>query len=176
MEAGCSASMAIASSETRIVSRFPLLPGILLGIGLGGFVDGIVFHQLLQWHHMVTVPFPPQSLSNLKLNTLADGLFHAATWILTFLGLVLLVRARSRSPATWTLRGLVATLLIGFGAFNLAEGVVNHLMLGIHHVNETVPREQWIWWDIGFLGWGAGMLGTGLLLRRADSRHAPALR
>jgi nucleoside-diphosphate kinase len=29
-------------------------PGILLGIGLGGFVDGIVLHQMLQWHHMLT--------------------------------------------------------------------------------------------------------------------------
>jgi uncharacterized membrane protein len=29
-------------------------PGILLGIGLGGFVDGIVLHQILQWHHMLT--------------------------------------------------------------------------------------------------------------------------
>ena len=29
-------------------------PGILLGIGPGGFVDGIVLHQILQWHHMTT--------------------------------------------------------------------------------------------------------------------------
>jgi hypothetical protein len=27
-------------------------PGILLGLGLGGFVDGIVLHQILQWHHI----------------------------------------------------------------------------------------------------------------------------
>ncbi len=32
----------------------PKLPGLLLGIGLGGFVDGIVLHQILQWHHMLT--------------------------------------------------------------------------------------------------------------------------
>ncbi|WP_407319173.1 DUF2243 domain-containing protein [Isoptericola halotolerans] len=30
------------------------LPGILLGVGLGGFVDGILLHQILQWHHMLT--------------------------------------------------------------------------------------------------------------------------
>jgi uncharacterized membrane protein len=27
---------------------------VWLGIGLGGFVDGIVLHQILQWHHMST--------------------------------------------------------------------------------------------------------------------------
>ena len=32
---------------------FPLSPGVVLGIGLGGFVDGIVLHQILRWHHMV---------------------------------------------------------------------------------------------------------------------------
>jgi uncharacterized membrane protein len=32
----------------------PRAPGLLLGIGLGGFVDGIVAHQILQWHHMLT--------------------------------------------------------------------------------------------------------------------------
>jgi len=28
--------------------------GIFLGVGFGGFVDGIVLHQILQWHHMFT--------------------------------------------------------------------------------------------------------------------------
>jgi uncharacterized membrane protein len=32
----------------------PVAPALLLGIGLGGFVDGIVLHQILQWHHMLT--------------------------------------------------------------------------------------------------------------------------
>ncbi len=33
--------------------RQGLLPGLLVGLGLGGFFDGIVLHQLLQWHHML---------------------------------------------------------------------------------------------------------------------------
>jgi len=28
--------------------------GLLYGLGLGGFIDGIVLHQILQWHHMVS--------------------------------------------------------------------------------------------------------------------------
>ena len=30
------------------------LPGIVIGVGLGGFVDGILLHQILQWHHMLS--------------------------------------------------------------------------------------------------------------------------
>lgn len=43
---------------------------------------------------------------------------------------------------------------MGFGISNLVEGIVDHHLLGLHHVNETVPREQWIYWDVGFLIWG----------------------
>ena len=56
---------------------------------------------------------------------------------------------------------------LGWGTFNLVEGVVDHQILGIHHVNETVPREQWIYWDLGFLAWGAAMVvGGWYLLKR----------
>ena len=65
-------------------------------------------------------------------------------------------------------------MLIGFGIFNLVEGTVDHHILGIHHVNERVPREQWIYWDIGFLIWGAAMLVGGWLLLRAGKRETPA--
>jgi Predicted membrane protein (DUF2243) len=58
-----------------------------------------------------------------------------------------------------------------FGIFNLVEGIFDHHLLGIHHVNETVPGEQWIYWDLGFLGWGAAMLIGGWLLLRAGRRE-----
>jgi uncharacterized membrane protein len=59
----------------------------------------------------------------------------------------------------------------GFGIFNLVEGVIDHHLLAIHHVNETVPREQWIYWDVGFLAWGAAMLIGGWSLFRAGRRE-----
>ena len=62
-------------------------------MGLGGFFDGIVLHQILQWHHMATsAGYPADSLPNLQLNTLLDGLFHVATYIFVGLGLVILWR------------------------------------------------------------------------------------
>jgi uncharacterized membrane protein len=33
-------------------------------------------------------------------------------------------------------------MLIGFGLFNLVEGIIDHHLLGIHHVNETAPQDQ----------------------------------
>jgi len=63
---------------------------------------------------------------------------------------------------------LPATMLIGFGAFNLVEGVIDHQILGIHHVNEIVPRAQWIYFEVAFLIWGAFMLlGGWIWLRRS---------
>ena len=52
--------------------------GLLYGIGFGGFVDGIVLHQILQWHHMVSSVDgrDPGTLAGLEANTVADGFFH----------------------------------------------------------------------------------------------------
>ena len=140
--------------------RFPLAGGLLLGLGLGGFVDGILFHQILQWHHMVTsAGFPATSLGNLQFNTLLDGLFHAGTWVLTLAGVFLLWIGAN--GAAWGFRPLIGAMVMGFGLFNLLEGTLNHLVLGLHHVNETVSPDQWLWWDLGFLVWGAVMLAAG---------------
>ena len=150
---------------------FPMAAGILLGVGIGGFFDGVVFHQVLQWHHLVTsAGHPPDSVENLKLNTFWDGVFHLATYLATLLGLLGLWRAGRHPHPAWPGRLLPGALLIGFGAFNLVEGIANHQLLGLHHVNETVPREQWWLWDLGFLAWGAAMLAAGLALVRTGRR------
>ena len=159
-------------SDPARESDFPVSAGILFGLGLGGFFDGIVLHQLLQWHHMLSsAGYPPDSVRNLRINVLWDGIFHAATYVFTVIGLVILWRHSRRSHARWSWKLLPACLLIGFGAFNLVEGLINHQILGLHHVNETAPREHWIYWDIAFLIWGAAMLVSGLvMLRRARTR------
>src|SRR4051812_18890291 len=71
----------------------------------------------------------------------------------------------------WLGKLLAGTILVGFGIFNLAEGLIDLQLLGIHHVNETVPHEQWIWWDLGFLLWGVAMLiGGWVLLRKGQQQ------
>lgn len=116
--------------------------------------------------------YPANSVRNLELNTLFDGLFHAVTYAFVVLGLILLWRAARRSPHAWSSKLLAGTILIGFGLFNVVEGIVNHHILGLHHVNETVPVEQWIYWDIAFPLWGAAMLGAGWGVYRSG-RNAP---
>lgn len=139
--------------------------GIVLGLGLGGFVDGIVLHQILQWHHMLTsAGYPPDSVRNLQINTLADGLFHAATWVLTFVGLLMLWGAR-QAGAAWTRQTVIGAMLMGWGIFNLVEGIVDHQLLGIHHVR---PGPNQLFWDLAFLAFGALLLLAGWVLVRGD--------
>ena len=151
---------------------FPTSASILFGLGLGGFFDGIVLHQILQWHHLLSsAGYPPDSVENLKINTLWDGLFHASAYVFTLLGLFVLWRSSRNRHVRWSGLLLPGGVLMGFGLFNLVEGTINHHWLGLHHVNETVPREQWVYWDLGFLLWGAAMLAGGrVMLRRGQAR------
>ena len=144
----------------------PRTPGILLGIGLGGFVDGILLHQILQWHHMLSSEgdYPGTTVGGLEDNTLADGLFHAGTWLVVVIGLWILWR-RSTSWR-WAMSGeaFVGWMLVGWGLFNLVEGIVNHQILGLHHVREGAGHETA--YDLGFLVFGALLLLGGWLLAR----------
>jgi uncharacterized membrane protein len=145
------------------------LAGLLLGVGLGGFVDGIVLHQILQWHHLLTSQgdHPASTVAGLEANTLADGLFHVFAWFATAGGLVLLWRAmRSGSVPTGAL--LLGLVLAGWGAFNLVEGTIDHHILGIHHVRAGEDQPAY---DVGFLGFGAALLLGGLGLARREERE-----
>jgi uncharacterized membrane protein len=100
-------------------TSFPISAGVLLGLGLGGFFDGIVFHQLLQWHHMLSGWYPLNSIDNLKLNTTWDGIFHSAAYLLVLLGLyVLWLRAR-RSDLHWSRRQCIGARCCSDGASSI---------------------------------------------------------
>ncbi|WIW44512.1 DUF2243 domain-containing protein [Bradyrhizobium sp. 62B] len=152
-------------------NRFPTSAGILLGLGLGAFFDGIVFHQLLQWHHMLSSWYPLNSLDNVRLNTLWDGLFHSAAYVLLLTGLYLLWQRARKDGFDWSNAQCLGAMLLGWGVFNLVEGVVDHQILRLHQVNETAPEAQRVFWDIGFLLWGAAMLVMGgSLVRGAQGK------
>jgi uncharacterized membrane protein len=150
------------------------LPGILLGVGLGGFVDGILLHQVLQWHHMLSSSatanvdvgdHPVDTVHGLEMNTLADGLFHTVTWLAVLAGLgVLYSRVAEARGRVWRSRVLWGWMLAGWGAFNLVEGVVDHHVLGIHHV-VTGPHQTSA--DLLFLALGAVLVAGGWALQRA---------
>ena len=156
--------------------RPPRLPGIALGIGLGGFLDGIVLHQVLQWHHLVsdTGDHPVSTVAGLEANTLADGIFHLATWLFVVAGTLLAVRAWQRRELAPPWRSHVGLLLAGWGAFNVVEGIVDHQILGIHHVRDDLGGP--LAWDLGFLAFGASLAVAGILLARSGERTAAARR
>jgi uncharacterized membrane protein len=144
-------------------SRALRLPGIVLGAGLGGFVDGIVLHQILQWHHLLTgtEQYPATTLEDLEVNTLWDGLFHLATLLLVGAGVALLWKARGDGRSVGPGRVLIGWALVGWGLFNLIEGIVDHHILGIHHVRSG-PNE--LLYDLGFLAFGAVLVVAGYRL------------
>lgn len=142
--------------------RVPDTAALVLGLGIGGFLDGIVIHQILGWHHMLSGWYP----DDLHRNMVADGLFHLACLALVLVGIALLNR-RPPLPA----RGLWGGVLAGWGVFNLVEGVVNHLVLGVHHVRHG---DHELAYDLAFLVYGGVLLGLGWLLARgAGTRGRP---
>lgn len=166
-------------AKTNCVNQEPLpapitLPGVLLGVGLGGFVDGILLHQVLQWHHMLSSSdtanidigsHPVTTVAGLEMNTLWDGFFHTATWLAVVVGLgILYSRITVSRRRMWASKVLWGWMLLGWGAFNVVEGVVNHHILGIHHV---ISGEFQSLADILFLVFGVLLSVAGWRLQRA---------
>lgn len=148
--------------------------GLMLGAGLGGFFDGIVFHQILQWHNMLSGRVPPHAMEAMRFNMLWDGVFHAAVWCLTLAGVWRLFTAGMNREAPWSRRTLVGAMALGWGGFNLLEGLVDHQWLGLHHVMERAADHRPA--DISFLASGVLLLLLGAALgRRGGARtEAPA--
>ena len=148
----------------RAATAAPLRrPGLLLGLGLGGFVDGILLHQVLQWHHMVSQRVPPASLADLERNILADGVFHTVTWVAVLVGVHALVRVTPQLGPGLT-RVFLAWCTTGWGAFNLVEGLVNHHVLQLHRVRPDASDP--LVWDLGWLAFGAVLIAAGLAVVR----------
>ena len=142
--------------------------GFVLGVGLGGFLDGIVLHQIMQWHNMGSAVVPPHTMDAMKLNMLWDGLFHAATWLITLVGVWMLWADQQQMAPNG--RVLAGQMILGWGVFNLVEGVVDHHLLQLHHVRDLpahVPAYDWAFLLIG----GLLFIAVGLMLTAPDRRR-----
>lgn len=139
-------------------SRPLLSAGTLLGIGLGGFADGILFHRVLQTHNMLSAWVPKTTITNVEINMFWDGIFHAVTWVATVAGVGLLFRAAERGDVPWSRRVFGGALALGWGLFNFVEGLVDHHVLQIHHVVERAGLSGWDW---AFLASGVLLIGGG---------------
>jgi len=139
----------------------------LLGVALGGFFDGILLHQVLQWHHLLS---NVQAVQELRWQLLADGLFHALMYVLAVAALWRLWRRRAQAgPASW----LLAVVLAGFAAWHGLDALLSHWVLGIHRVRVDVPDP--LFWDLLWLAlFGAIPLVVAAWLRRRSVGRGPA--
>jgi uncharacterized membrane protein len=159
----------IADPTVRMSRR----AGIIIGVGLGGFADGILFHQVMHWHNMGSSVLPPTTMHALEQNMKWDGLFHAAAWLITLVGIYILQFDASSGLALPVTRAFTGQLILGWGIFNLVEGLIDHEILNLHHVRDLpvhVPILDWLFLLIG----GLGFIALGALLGRPNPQHAPS--
>ena len=156
---------------THDLNQKPLvIAGTFMGIGLGGFFDGILFHQLLQIHNMLSAKYPKTSIANMEINMFWDGLFHSLTYTMTLVGLVLLWKAGARRDVPWSGKTFLGAYFLGWGLFNFVEGIIDHHILNIHHVMESHGQSMF---DYLFLASGLiFIIGGWMAIRSARSDGA----
>ncbi len=141
-----------------------VIAGTLLGIGMGGFVDGILFHQILQLHNMLSNWVLRDTLVHEQINMFWDGLFHAFTWCAVAAGLIALWRAVKQAQVLLSGKALWGSILLGWGLFNLIEGTIDHEILQVHHVYQNGNH---LLWDVVFLAAGVILILLGLTTIRS---------
>ncbi|WP_436938762.1 DUF2243 domain-containing protein [Staphylococcus xylosus] len=106
-----------------------LWSGILFGLGVAAFIDEVVFHQLLAWHHFY-------DKSSMTIGLVSDGLFHAFSWFATVASLFLLADVKRRN-SFWVKRW-ISGILLGLGFFQLYDGLIQHKIFRIHQIRYEV--------------------------------------
>ena len=104
----------------------------------------------------------------MRPHDVGGGFFHLATWVCVVAGSITSIaawRAGRLAPNYSFHLGLV---LAGWGVFNVVEGLIDHQILGVHHVRDDLGAP--LGWDLGFLALGALLIVTGSLLHRRGVR------
>lgn len=136
----------------------------LIGFSLGGFFDGILLHQVLQWHHLLSA-VSGEAFRDIRVQILADGLFHVLMYIIVAAGLWRLWRMPRQYAGQINGGRLFAYALLGFGIWNVVDATVFHWLLGIHRIRMDVDNP--LFWDLlWFFVFGVLFVGLGWWLRR----------
>jgi uncharacterized membrane protein len=155
--------MVIGNASYASLSPVPLTTAsMILGIGLGGFIDGIILHQILQWHEMLTNKVPNTTLDGKSINMFWDGIFHFFCLFVVLTGLFFLWKLFSRPDANKSGKLLIGGMILGWGLFNIVEGVIDHHLLRLHNVKETTSNPDF--WNYGFIIVSLVMLIVGYVL------------
>lgn len=138
---------ASAPTTSRSANALPW-SGFLLGFALGGFFDGILLHQILQWHHLLS-GLQGEAFRDLHVQVMADGYFHALMYVVAAAGLWRMWQARAEFARPGSGSRLLRALLIGFGVWHVVDAVLFHWLLGIHHIR--MDTDNRVLWDIAWL-------------------------
>jgi uncharacterized membrane protein len=126
--------------------RSPFGASLVLGLALGGFFDGILLHQVLEWHHLLS---NLDAVSDLRTQILADGLFHLLMFVLAVGALLALGRRWGATGHESGGRTLLAGALYGFALWHVIDAVAFHWLMGLHRVRVDVPDP--LFWDLLWL-------------------------
>jgi uncharacterized membrane protein len=145
--------------------RQPATGAFILGFAFGAFFDGILLHQILQWHHLLSLA-QGASFRDMRMQILADGLFHMACYFLAGVGVLLTWNGRRTASSD---RVILAWAVLGFAAWQFTDVLVVHWAIGLHRVRVDVSDP--LLWDIGWLVvFGLLPLIAGIRLVRNSSR------
>ena len=148
----------------RPASRRLRWAGFLLGFSLGGFFDGILLHQVLQWHHLLS-NVQAAALQDIRAQMLADGLFHVLMYFIAAWALYLLWKARADYSVPGADRALWAQALIGCGVWHIVDSIFSHWITGIHRIRVDSPNP--LFWDLlWFAMFGIVPLVIGWMMQR----------
>lgn len=154
--------------EKNILNPVPLsATSMILGIGIGGFIDGIILHQILQWHGMFTNQLPAVDYVSKSVNMFWDGIFHMFTLTAVIIGVISLTRLLSKKHISTSPKLVWGGYFAGWGLFNLVEGIIHHHILKFHNVKEFALYENL--WNYGFLASGLlfMIIGYSLIYHRS---------
>ncbi|MDF3025725.1 MAG: hypothetical protein K0S23_32 [Fluviicola sp.] len=159
------------SPSYKTLNPVPLTTAsMVLGIGMGGFIDGIWLHQILQWHEMLSNKVTLKTLMGKSVNMFWDGVFHLFCWVVVLTGIVLLWKLLSRRDINRSGSLLSGGLLLGWGLFNIVEGIIDHHLLKLHFVRQRSLDPDYE--NFAFLGFSVLLIFIGWIMvhKRAHYR------
>jgi uncharacterized membrane protein len=165
-------SAPLRSRELRAgVTPLALLAGGIFGFGFSGLIDTLLLHLVFQWHHLLSGVYRTDTLDGLRTNVLADGLFSIAMLVIMGIGAGLLWRAERRTDIPLAIRPIAGAAVLGLGAFDLYDALVDHALLGLHQPLSQGGRynPHWIVVSVLVLLAGAYLYRTGTRPGHEDS-------
>ncbi|RKD97231.1 DUF2243 domain-containing protein [Halopiger aswanensis] len=152
------------ATQRRRLRRRLLLAGGIIGFGFGAVLDVVIFHQILQTHHLLSGFYDPYTYDGVRTNVMFDGLFTAGTLTIGWIGIALLWRVVNGTDARLSTRALAGSIVVGAGVFNVFDGIVDHYVLDLHNVVHGTEawNPHWVVVSVLLLALGA------LILRSAN--------